>query len=377
MITSMHIENFKCFKEFDIELGPFNVLIGPNDSGKTALLQAVQLLGYAVSAYQPSAYQPNAADILDRHLDRGGPARAVEWSLELKAGLTAVLGATDNKQLIWRSCPENDLKIHGVDVIPGGSPLEVTISGPSKGESLTTEFLATEGWAELPTKETLVRYSLGSFKFYQFDPKALRQPTKLSTGMASDGTGLPGFIARMALERDGTMDSLEDDFKRRFPFYKAIVTKPVPEAKGDIMRLGFRPVQGEDIPCQSVSDGVMLSLAFMAVCHAKQSPDILLIEEPENGVHHASLKDIVETLKQLSKEKGVQVIMTTHSPYLLDHVDPEEVFVFSKDKEGAVHAKKLSDHPDVQDLRKHFMTGEMWTGLEDEGDFLSKLGEHK
>ena len=65
--------------------------------------------------------------------------------------------------------------------------------------------------------------------------------------------------------------------------------------------------------------------------------------------------------------------MTTHSPYLLDHVEPEEVFLFSKDPEGAVHAKKLSDHPDVEDMRKHFMTGEMWTGLEEEGDFLSKL----
>ena len=44
MIESMHIENFKCFKDFDIELGKFNVLIGPNDSGKTAFLQAVRLL---------------------------------------------------------------------------------------------------------------------------------------------------------------------------------------------------------------------------------------------------------------------------------------------------------------------------------------------
>jgi len=52
MITSMHIENFKCFKEFDIELGPFNVLIGPNDTGKTAFLQAVRLAG---------AFPPNSS----------------------------------------------------------------------------------------------------------------------------------------------------------------------------------------------------------------------------------------------------------------------------------------------------------------------------
>ena len=47
MITSMHIENFKCFKHFDIDLGPFNVLVGPNDSGKTAFLPAVAMAGAA------------------------------------------------------------------------------------------------------------------------------------------------------------------------------------------------------------------------------------------------------------------------------------------------------------------------------------------
>ncbi|MFH1270859.1 MAG: AAA family ATPase [Nanoarchaeota archaeon] len=45
MVTHMHIENFKCFKDFDVDLGPFNVLIGPNDSGKTALLQTIILMG--------------------------------------------------------------------------------------------------------------------------------------------------------------------------------------------------------------------------------------------------------------------------------------------------------------------------------------------
>ena len=53
MIESMHIENFKCFKSFDIELGKFNVLIGPNDSGKTAFLQAVHLVGTVAPGANP------------------------------------------------------------------------------------------------------------------------------------------------------------------------------------------------------------------------------------------------------------------------------------------------------------------------------------
>ncbi|HUT01607.1 MAG TPA: AAA family ATPase, partial [Phycisphaerae bacterium] len=61
MITSMHIENFKCFKAFDINLGPFNVLIGPNDSGKTSLLESVLLVSALVFGAKL-----NPSHILDR-----------------------------------------------------------------------------------------------------------------------------------------------------------------------------------------------------------------------------------------------------------------------------------------------------------------------
>jgi predicted ATPase len=327
MITSMHIENFKCFKEFDIELGPFNVLIGPNDTGKTALLQAIRIV---------SCLERGASLNPGQILERVGVPVGVESRYSKAEG---------NAELAIR-----------VHHRPRNTVVNASlIATPSRSGS-------GHDWA-MYSEKGFEPSGLGKVGFYQFDPRALRRPTKLSTSMASDGTGLSGFIARMALDRDGTMDSLEEDFKRRFPFYMAIVTVPKPEAMGDVAHLRFRTVHGPVLPCQSVSDGVMLSLAFMAVCHAKESPDILLIEEPENCVHHSNLKDIVETLKQLSKDKGVQVIMTTHSPYLLDEVDFSTVQVFQKDKEGAVHAKRLSDFEGAGEISDMFSTGEKWSLL--------------
>jgi len=326
MITSMHIENFKCFKEFDIDLGPFNVLIGPNDTGKTALLQAIRIAS----------------------------------CLEMGAGLNP--GQVFERVGIPVGVESRHTKAEG------NAKLSIRIRHRPRNSEVNASLIATQSlpgsghWA-MSSEEGFAPPGLGRVAFYQFDPRALREPTMLSTGMEPDGTGLPGFIARMALERDGTIDSLEEDFKRRFPFYTAIVAKPMPGAKGDMAHLRFRTVQEANLPCQSVSDGVMLSLAFMAVCHAKESPDILLIEEPENCVHHSNLKDIVETLKQLSTDKGVQVILTTHSPYLLDEVDFSTVHVFQKDDEGAVHAKKLSDFEGASEISEMFSTGEKWSLL--------------
>lgn len=118
-------------------------------------------------------------------------------------------------------------------------------------------------------------------------------------------------------------------------------------------------------------------MAFMALTYAPQPMKILCVEEPENGVHHASLRDIIRTLKGLAMRKNsVQVILTTHSPYLLDQVEPEEVRVFAKDEEGAVHATRLSDYPDMEDMKKHFMTGEIWTSL-DESEVVERSRGNK
>ena len=162
---------------------------------------------------------------------------------------------------------------------------------------------------------------------------------------------------------------MEKEFYKRFPYYKKLIL----DKKGSHIVLKFLTRYGEKLSADGVSDGVILSLAFLALAHNPTPPNILLVEEPENGVHHASLKDIVGTLKKLTEEKGVQVILTTHSPYLLDLVEPEEVRVFTKDDEGAVHAKKMSEAPEVEDMKKHFMTGEIWSCLSEEG-LVGKAG---
>ena len=169
---------------------------------------------------------------------------------------------------------------------------------------------------------------------------------------------------------------MEEEFYRRFPCYDGMQIAKEGDGSNPQLALRFHTVHGEDLPASSVSDGVMLSLAYIALSYLPRRPKIMLVEEPENGVHHASLKEIVTTLRDLCEAKGVQIIMTTHSPYLLDLVQPEEVRVFWKDEEGAVHAAKMSDLPDIEDMKKHFMTGEIWTTLK-ESDIVEKVRGEK
>ena len=352
MITSMHIENFKCFKEFDIELGPFNVLIGPNDTGKTAFLQAIRL-GGALGSVIGSGY---AHSDIERRAGFKSGTECV-WRNVASASVLVSFGASPSAQE-----PPEDNK------------LELILRGGILDQPVT---LKTKDGSTLPSgnaKEWYTR-NLVSICYFRLDPKALRKPCPLGQRMDEIGEGFPAFLDSINRESRKVFFELESRFYERFPYYRQL-TLPDKELPGGGrgLSVSFQTVKGETLGAESVSDGVMFSLAFIAIAHQPRPPQVLLIEEPETGVHHASLKEIVRTLKHLSDDKGVQVILTTHSPYLLDHVEPEEVFVFSKGEDGAVRAKKFSDHPDVETLRKHFKTGELWTGF-DEKDIVEGKGK--
>ena len=355
MITSMHIENFKCFKDFDIELGPFNVLIGPNDSGKTAFLQALSLVG---------AIGPRVGKTVDAE------------SLGRQTGVT--LG----KEAIWRNDGQRRVSIKVISAGDRSTPrLGYVLTILADGCRDFQSYIGRSVQDHLPHLEARqwAEKTVGEVAYYRLDPKALRRPSLLSATMVPTGEGLPTFLDDISRWHRPSFAELESRFRQRFSHYSKIIidktevmasAEPVHPKSARIERtpkdaflLRFETVHGEVLGADAVSDGVMMSLAFTAFGCTPDPPAVLLIEEPENGVHPASLEVIVKTLKTLSEERSVQVVLTTHSPYLLDEVEIGEVRVFTKDDEGAVHAGRLAEFGNVDGMKKQFMTGEIWSIL--------------
>ena len=94
--------------------------------------------------------------------------------------------------------------------------------------------------------------------------------------------------------------------------------------------------------------------------------DAVLVEEPENGIHPKRLQDILKILRDLIEEQTrTQVILTTHSPYVLDLFKPEEVSLCRMEDDGSVSVRRLSESQLVKDQIDIFTLGEIWTA---EGD---------
>ena len=127
---------------------------------------------------------------------------------------------------------------------------------------------------------------------------------------------------------------------------------------------------GFDIPARQASDGVMLVLAYLTILYLPEPPNFLLIEEPENGIHPKRLEAVFSILRTLTEEQGrTQVIMTTHSPYVLDLFQPEEVTLCRMNSAGEVEVKSLADSLQVVRQQKLFTLGEIWTGEGDDALF--------
>ena len=110
---------------------------------------------------------------------------------------------------------------------------------------------------------------------------------------------------------------------------------------------------------QQMSAGTLKLLAYLLLLEDPTPPPFLCIEGPENGLHH----DLLETLADEFREhaSGSQVFVTTHQPYFVDALDPQEVWILEKEADGFATIRRASDDPLVRNLVKEGMPlGGLW-----------------
>jgi hypothetical protein len=120
-----------------------------------------------------------------------------------------------------------------------------------------------------------------------------------------------------------------------------------------------------DIPAEDVSEGTLVTLAFVIALCAAPRPHTFLFDDLGLSLHPTGQMELVRQIHRLLAEMpDVQILATTHSPYILDEMKPEDVVVMAARSDGTVASKKLSEHPDAK-MTGYLTTGELW-GLGDE-----------
>jgi predicted ATPase len=126
--------------------------------------------------------------------------------------------------------------------------------------------------------------------------------------------------------------------------------------------LGIQLKDGSFAAADFMSEGMLYFLAYVALQHVEPTP-LILIEEPENGLHPARISEVMRVLRELSKTS--QVIIATHSPLVINELEPEEVTVLTRDPEKGTQVHPLKDTPNFAQRSEVYSLGELWVSYSD------------
>jgi predicted ATPase len=324
MFSAVHFRNFKALRSAAVRLAPFNLFIGPNGSGKTSLIQA--LLRLRTLAGLPVVH---GHDLPDQN--PGGPQIEFHFTAPFQ-NVRVTLGCNSDELVC---------NLLVVDHPPG---------------------IAGEGqWAELRTK-------LQGIRAYLFDHYAMVVPAKRGGGaeLASNAGNLAAVLALRREQSAGAFTALVEDFCRILPEFAGLDFHDAGDGRVELVA---RLAGGDErVTADNLSQGTLYLLATLTLAHAPVPPTVVCLEEADRGVHPRMLREVRDALYRLSypKDAGmerapVQVVTTTHSPYLLDLFKdhPEEVVLASKAGNAATFMR-LSERTDLLELMKEASLGDLW-----------------
>ena len=336
MLQKVSIQNFKSLKDVTLELQKVNLLIGPNNSGKSNFLKALELWGKYISFQNDQNRFVKTIYDLDEF-----SFKRQEDNLKFEVKF--------NDQLIGCNIDSSVDGYSGIDY-------KILFNGKTYPASTSDQYfnhhtIDTSIFNEDARKSirNLGKEIFEDIKIYKINPQSFINAQPISgipnRFLLEDGSNMVAFLDFLKDEQKGLYRNLEKDLSKCIPEFIDINLTTVNSPDND-KRSYKKWGLGNGVDkywSDTLSEGVLYFVALLCIVHQPNPPKLLLLEEPEKGIHPRRIKEILDFIFQLAEDKDIQVIMTTHSERVLDEFEdiPESVFIFDKDEEGATQVKNL------------------------------------
>lgn len=342
-----------------LKLEPINILIGANGSGKSNFIGVFSFLqAIREGRLQEYVTRSGGADRLLHFGSRKTPQLSVDiWfdsDSSLANGYQIVLSGTETDQL----APTKEIvsfwdrsKYPGpyLDSLPPARYEAGISNDSSEGISRIARYV----------REHLVRWRL-----YHFHDTSAASPLKATADiddnrfLRSDGANLAAFLFLLKQRYEPSYGLIRKTVQRVAPFFDDFVLEPQ-RLNPQRIRLEWRHTKSDAyFDASAFSDGTLrfIALATLFLQPADFRPSVILVDEPELGLHPKAITMLASLVKQSAV--STQVIVSTQSPLLVDHFQPEDVLVATR-AEGATSLSRL-DPTELEPWLEDYSLGQLW-----------------
>ena len=343
-IREISIEGFRSIAAIKgLKLRSMNVLIGANGSGKSNFLEAPLLLRTAVlSASQTSDYVQRS----------GGADRLLHFGSKITQKIKIEVSFDDKSDDI-----SVDMR-HGTgdQLFPRVSIAENELP-PNFAESLHI-------FPERTPTFAFLRSRVEPCRFYHFHDTGAASPMKKTADvhdnrrLRADGSNLAAFLFLLREKHGNAYTRIHRTVRLAAPFFDDFVLQPSALNEEKILLEWRHRGSNAYFNASSLSDGSLRFIALATLLLQPESlrPSVILLDEPELGLHPYAITLLASLLKQASVTS--QIIVATQSPLLLDHFEPEDVLVADR-VNGATTLRRL-DGEKLTVWLEDYSLGQLW-----------------
>lgn len=313
MITRIKIENYRSFVNAEVQLCPFSLVVGANGSGKSNLLRF----------FQDSAYQSERVRH-DRML---------------------------NNQDAWTKHQNHHHAHFGFEFLfEGGSVAKCFANKTNDGHF----FEGNIPWESNPSP------------IFNINPDMVSAietalPNARVQGNGSGTTQVLDILKNG--DREDLFDKIEENFRRYVPEVEKLSLRTPEQGKKQIQvrEKGLK----DPLAATELSEGTRLILAILTILHQQSPPPLILLEDIDRGMHPRLFEFVAPLMKDIAERNRVNIIATTHNPYLVDcFQDEKEAVIIVEKKDGASTLSTLSDRLEGLDYDKidpeDMPLGDLW-----------------
>jgi predicted ATPase len=375
-VSRIQASNFRSLRSVDVELGPLTVLVGPNGSGKSNLLKVLQFISAATSLDIDAALSQwgGFEHVQRRARETGAVVLSIEGSVTEYASSTALdsyrlrlnqtkRGISRTEDLVFKrkAGPGRRITVSGTEVTIRDDQVQDGKRRLADEQTSGLGTLARLADDEIgPGPRSYAKF-LSSLRVLEPDVEAARRPSRLvPASLSDDASNLAAALFQLSRESPDGFVQLQRDLGRCLPGLARVELSPVGGSSSSVVVQLIENGVTSPIELADASFGTVRLLALLTALHEPNPPAFTAIEEIDHGLHPYALDVLLDRMREATSR--TQILAATHSPTLVNRLDPTEIVVCDRDSESGESVIPSRTPEEIADAMEvsNYGPGELW-----------------